>query len=132
MLANCLLKKYGFLLPGTRGPRLYRLGHKTQFRKKLQLTLQVPSEHSCHLQLKFSPVTAVPCRVKVNPLRPRRSCFTPIRFAQFIQSKAYVVEVPGTAPGSDRFIAIFVYHHRWPEDQQIQHSGFLRRIKEGS
>src|SRR5580692_6878548 len=30
-------------------------------------------EHSCHLQLWIGPITAVPCRAKARPLRPRRS-----------------------------------------------------------
>jgi hypothetical protein len=35
-------------------------------------------EHSCRLQLWIGPITAEPCRAKVRPLRPRRSCFAPI------------------------------------------------------
>src|ERR1044072_7007919 len=48
------------------------------------------------------PVTPEPSRAKARPLRPRRSCFGP------------VVEPPGTAPGSDRFITTPVYRHSRP------------------
>src|SRR6202047_560332 len=34
-------------------------------------------EHSCRLQLWIGPITAVPCRAKPRPLRPRRSYFAP-------------------------------------------------------
>src|SRR4030088_2407103 len=34
-------------------------------------------EHSCRLQLWIGPITAVPCRAKARPLRPRRSYFAP-------------------------------------------------------
>ena len=36
-------------------------------------------EHSCRWQLWIGPVTAVPCRAKARPLRPRRSYFAPAR-----------------------------------------------------
>src|SRR5271157_1258117 len=48
----------------------------------------------------FGPITAEPCRAKDRPLRPRRSYFDPI-----------LVESPGTAPGSERFIPTAVYRH---------------------
>src|ERR1700694_681146 len=35
-------------------------------------------EHSCRLQLWIGPITAVPCRAKARPLRPRRSYFAPV------------------------------------------------------
>src|SRR5262245_49981398 len=57
----------------------------------------------------FGPITAEPCRAKAHPLRPRRSCFTPIRCR--FSCERNVVEVPGTAPGSDGFITMAVYRH---------------------
>ena len=41
------------------------------------LTRREQPEHCCRLQLCVSPITAVQCRAKVDPLRPRRSCFAP-------------------------------------------------------
>ena len=46
------------------------------------------------------PITVEPCRAKARPLRPRRSYFAPI-----------MVEAPGTAPGSEWFIATAIYCH---------------------
>jgi hypothetical protein len=57
---------------------------------------------------KFSPITAVPCRAKTHPLRPRRSCFAPIGSPHAGEE---MVEAPGTAPGSDGFITIAIYRH---------------------
>src|SRR4051812_37454940 len=64
----------------------------------------------------FGPITAEPCRAKARPLRPRRSCFDPVTG---VEGKAAwpafhpleLVESPGTAPGSERFITTPVYRH---------------------
>ena len=58
---------------------------------------------------KISPITVVQCREKVRSLRPRRSCFAPIssRSAKL----RFLVEAPGTAPGSEWFISSAVYFH---------------------
>ena len=65
-------------------------------------------EHSCRLQLLHSPMTAEPYREKTRPLRPRRSCFAPAE----THPEGWVwVEAPGTAPGSEWFIATAIYFH---------------------
>ena len=58
------------------------------------------------------PVTSEPSRAKARPLRPRRSCFGPADAARSRGSR--LVEPPGTAPGSDRFITTPVYRHSRP------------------
>ena len=54
-----------------------------------------------------SPITAEQDREKARPLRPRRSCFAP---AEARKLWAWV-EAPGTAPGSEGFIATAIYFH---------------------
>src|SRR3954462_14453361 len=71
-------KKWRLLLPGASEPRLTELnplGLQTWFFKPL--TRPEQPEHSCHLQLRFGPMSVVPCRAKARPLRPRRSYFAP-------------------------------------------------------
>ena len=60
---------------------------------------------------RFSPITVVQCRVKEPPLRPRRSYFAPAEILAPIGLARTWVEAPGTAPGSEWFIAQSVYHH---------------------
>ena len=38
-----------------------------------------------------------------------------------VSRKRLVVEVPGTAPGSDRFIAMTIYRHIRPEDRHTKY-----------
>src|SRR6202163_2973441 len=73
------------------------------------LTRPEQPEHSCRLQLLHSPITAEPYREKTRPLRPRRSCFAPAE-ARSSRLRARV-EAPGTAPGSEWFIATAIYFH---------------------
>jgi hypothetical protein len=57
----------------------------------------------------ISPITAEPYREKTRPLRPRRSYFAP---AETHRSGGWAwVEAPGTAPGSEWFIATAIYFH---------------------
>ena len=61
---------------------------------------------------RFDPITAVSCRAKDLPLRPRRSCFAPAATQmQEIRMVWARVEAPGTAPGSGWFITKPVYRH---------------------
>ena len=62
-----------------------------------------------------SPITAEQYREKARPLRPRRSYFAPAeaRSCQY-KIRAWMrawVEAPGTAPGSEWFIATAIYFH---------------------
>ena len=58
-----------------------------------------------------SPITAEQYREKVRPLRPRRSYFAPAK-ARFGTTRWWaLVEAPGTAPGSEWFIATAIYFH---------------------
>ena len=57
----------------------------------------------------ISPITAEPYREKTRPLRPRRSYFAPAETYRF-EGWAWV-EAPGTAPGSEWFIATAIYFH---------------------
>src|SRR6185295_17108148 len=69
------------------------------------------------------PVTSEPSRAKARPLRPRRSCFGPLSNSPVASGpwsslgfgpNELMVEPPGTAPGSDRFITTPVYRHSRP------------------
>jgi hypothetical protein len=53
------------------------------------------------------PMSAEPYREKTRPLRPRRSYFAPAKSHQ----GWILVEAPGTAPGSEWFIATVIYFH---------------------
>ena len=55
-----------------------------------------------------SPITAEQYREKTRPLRPRRSCFAPAETRRLGRA---LVEAPGTAPGSEWFIATAIYFH---------------------
>src|ERR1700761_7099021 len=55
-----------------------------------------------------SPITAEQYREKTRPLRPRRSYFAP---AETRARPRALVEAPGTAPGSEWFIATAIYFH---------------------
>ena len=59
----------------------------------------------------ISPITAEQYREKTRPLRPRRSCFAPAEARPEWRSRRALVEAPGTAPGSEWFIATAVYFH---------------------
>jgi hypothetical protein len=67
----------------------------------------------------YGPITAEPYRAKASPLHPRRSYFAPISCPPKRgglrktrpQPDGQMVEAPGTAPGSDRFIATAIYRH---------------------
>jgi len=59
-----------------------------------------------------SPITAEQYREKARPLRPRRSYFAPAKARLGISPLGWaLVEAPGTAPGSEWFIATTVYFH---------------------
>src|SRR5215475_5671707 len=62
-----------------------------------------------------SPITAEQYREKARPLRPRRSYFAPAK-THFVGGPKpagpwVLVEAPGTAPGSEWFIATAIYFH---------------------
>src|ERR1700691_5337043 len=97
------------------------------------LTRPEQPEHSCRLQLLHGPISAEPYREKTRPLRPRRSCFAPAEAlfghdpekwipvfprdkrrgvcAEIMPTEKALVESPGTAPGSEWFIATAIYFH---------------------
>ncbi|MDH6690069.1 hypothetical protein AB7M56_002093 [Bradyrhizobium elkanii] len=56
----------------------------------------------------IGPMSAEPYREKTRPLRPRRSYFAP---AESHRDGWVLVEAPGTAPGSEWFIATVIYFH---------------------
>src|SRR4029077_6269317 len=56
----------------------------------------------------FGPITSEPSRAKARPLRPRRSYFAPAEARLAVRAW---VEAPGTAPGSEGFIATAIYRH---------------------
>ena len=58
-----------------------------------------------------SPITAEQYREKVRPLRPRRSYFAPAKARFRVARWRALVEAPGTAPGSEWFIATAIYFH---------------------
>ena len=58
-----------------------------------------------------SPITEEQYREIARPFRPRRSYFAPAK-ARFRSVRWWaLVEAPGTAPGSEWFIATTVYFH---------------------
>ena len=59
----------------------------------------------------ISPITAEPYREKTRPLRPRRSYFAPAKSHRNNGLGWVLVEAPGTAPGSEWFIATAIYFH---------------------
>src|SRR5215468_10667506 len=95
-----MVTKWRLLLPGASEPRLTLL-RRQDFKSVFQTALRGLSHRSIVVigNYEIGPITAEPCRAKARPLRPRRSCFAP------------VVEAPGTAPGSDRFITTAIYRH---------------------
>src|ERR1700742_814704 len=59
-----------------------------------------------------SPITAEQYREKARPLRPRRSYFAPAKTRDPRRGVLRaLVEAPGTAPGSEWFIATAIYFH---------------------
>jgi hypothetical protein len=74
-------------LPGASEPRL-RLLRPQDFRSVFQAALRGQGHRSivvvCNYE--FGPITAEPCRAKVRPLRPRRSCFAPFSAIRHQQS----------------------------------------------
>src|SRR5262249_17482777 len=56
----------------------------------------------------FGPITSEPSRAKARPLRPRRSYFAPTEARLRLRAWG---EAPGTAPGSDGFIATPIHRH---------------------
>jgi hypothetical protein len=101
--------KWRLLLPGASEPRLTEL-NPSGLQDGLSNCVTQPEqpEHSCRLQLLHSPITAEPYREKARPLRPRRSYFAP---AEAHATRWAWVEAPGTAPGSEWFIATAIYFH---------------------
>src|SRR6202051_4370952 len=101
-------RKWGLLLPGAPEPRLTLL-RRQGFRSVFQTALRGLSNRSIVVIRNYGsgPITAEPCRAKARPLRPRRSCFAP---AEAQPHRAWV-EAPGTAPGSEGFIATAIYRH---------------------
>src|SRR5437763_14275383 len=97
------------LLPAATAPRLPEL-NSLGLQNGLSNCVTQPEqpEHSCRLQLLHSPITAEQYREKTRPLRPRRSCFAP---AETHLCGWALVEAPGTAPGSEWFIAAAIYFH---------------------
>src|SRR5436305_14955396 len=103
--------KWRLLLPGASEPRLTEL-NPLGLQNGLSNCVTQPEqpEHSCRLQLLHSPITAELYREKTRPLRPRRSCFAPAETRQ-ARLVRVLVEAPGTAPGSEWFIATAIYFH---------------------
>ena len=99
-MSKHMVTKWRLLLPGASEPRLTLL-RRQDFKSVFQTALRGLSNRSIVVigNYEIGPITAEPCRAKARPLRPRRSCFAP------------VVEAPGTAPGSDRFITTAIYRH---------------------
>src|SRR5215467_566622 len=78
-----------------------------------QTALRSPSNRSKVVVGNYcsSPITAEQYREKVRPLRPRRSYFAPAKARFRVARWRALVEAPGTAPGSEWFIATTVYFH---------------------
>src|SRR6478609_11631282 len=127
MTDTCLPEKWRLLLPGASEPRLTaaktaracRLGYSNRLRGLSNRSIVVVGNYEC------GPITAEPCRAKVRPLRPRRSYFAPAETC----ARRALVEAPGTAPGSDGFIATAIYRHSRvaPAQRNISAEGYRRK-----
>src|SRR5215813_7536868 len=120
--------KWRLLLPGASEPRLTELnpsglyiGLSNRLRGLSNRSIVVVGNYEC------GPISAVPCRAKARPLRPRRSYFAPAETC----ARRALVEAPGTAPGSDRFIATAIYRHSRvaPALRNISAEGYRRKSK---
>jgi hypothetical protein len=107
-VTNHQIWKWRLLLPGASEPRL-RLLRPQGFNSVFQTALRGLGNRSIVVVGNYEggPITAEPCRAKARPLRPRRSYFAPAE----ARPRRARVEAPGTAPGSERFIAAAVYRH---------------------
>ena len=99
--------KWRLLLPGASEPRLtllrrqdFSLGFSNRLRGLSNRSIVVVGNY-------IRPITSDPFRAKARLLRPRRSYFAPAE----TQPRWALVEAPGTAPGSERFITTRVYRH---------------------
>ena len=109
-------EKDGLLLPGARRPR----PRSCEEHGALVSSLSRLSSGETQLRIvvvgnyQIGPMRRIPYRAKTLPLLPRRSCFAPITCLQRRRSWHmlwYMVEAPGTAPGSDGYITRGVYRH---------------------
>src|SRR5215813_14396079 len=118
--------KWRLLLPGASEPRLTELNPSGLY-IGLSNRLRGLSNRSIVVigNYEFGPISAVPCRAKARPLRPRRSYFAPAETC----ARRALVEAPGTAPGSDGFIATAIYRHSRvaPADTNISAEGYRRK-----
>src|ERR1051325_9712735 len=95
--------KWRLLLPGASEPRLPELNPSgLQDRYSKPLTRPGQPEHSCRWQL------------WIGPLRRSHLGQKHVLYALVDPVSAPLVEPPGTAPGSDRFISAHVYRHSRP------------------
>ena len=106
------MRKWRLLLPGASEPRLKGANPSgLDFRYTDRLRGECDRSIVVVGNYRFGPITAEPCRAKAQPLRPRRSCFAPsISRPEPVEGR-FMVEAPGTAPGSDGFITLPVYRH---------------------
>src|SRR5215467_5112406 len=104
-----MVTKWRLLLPGASEPRLTLL-RRQDFKSVFQTALRGLSNRSIVVVGNYccGPISAEPYRAKARPLRPRRSCFAPTSTRPASRAQ---VEAPGTAPGSERFIATAIYRH---------------------
>src|SRR6516165_9252702 len=123
--------KWRLLLPGASEPRL-KLLRPQDFRSVFQTALRGQGNRSIVVvgNYECGPISAVPCRAKARPLRPRRSYFAPAETC----TRRALVEAPGTAPGSDGFIATAIYRHSRvaPAHRNISAEGYRRKSACGS
>ena len=113
--------KWRLLLPGASGPRLPELiPSGLQVRCFKPLTRPEQPEHSCRWQLWNGPL-------RRNHLGQKH-----VFYALVDPISAPLVEPPGTAPGSERFITTPVYHHSRPlRDGRVNIGGNGSRKKSG-
>src|SRR4051812_13170199 len=83
---------------------------------RLSLMQRQRAPHDCHWHLSYGPITAEPCRAKDASLPRVSSLFRPHRVAapDHLSDPSpphWMVEAPGTAPGSTTFIPHTVYRH---------------------
>ena len=113
-------------MPGASEPRL-KLLRPQDFISAFHTALRGLGHRSIVVvgNYEFGPISVVPCRAKARPLRPRRSYFAPYQASEIrkqvsglllpdarsLTPDPWMVEAPGTAPGSERFIPTAIYCH---------------------
>jgi hypothetical protein len=122
----CTLKCW-LLLPGASEPRLRSLNRRaSSFGLSRYIKQREQPEQSYRLQLEISPTRRNHHGQKTNLYTLVDPVSPPLKS---IALQSSLVEAPGTAPGSDKLIALAVYHHSH-QSCDWGHSFHSRKIRQ--